>query len=52
MSLLLTFLGEYIWSRSRDPAVLLALSIVVIVIEVLIVVGIGLGIEIFLPPYT
>ena len=39
MSLLLTFLGEYIWCRSQDPAVLLALSIVVNVREVLIVVG-------------
>jgi hypothetical protein len=39
MSLLLMFPGEYIRSRSRDPAVLLALSIVVDVIGVLIVVG-------------
>ena len=33
MSLLLMFPGEYIRSRSRDPAVLLALSIVVNVME-------------------
>ena len=39
MSLLLMFPGEYIWSRSRNPAVLLALSIVVNAMEVLIVVG-------------
>jgi uncharacterized protein YoxC len=37
--LLLTFPGEYIRSRSRDPAVLVALSIVVNIIEVLIRVG-------------
>jgi len=39
MSFLLMFPGEYIRSRSRDPAVLLALLIVVNVMEVLIVVG-------------
>jgi len=39
MSLLLMFLGEYIRSQSRDPAVPMALLIVVNVVEVLIVVG-------------
>jgi selenophosphate synthetase-related protein len=33
------FPGEYIRSRSRDPAVLLALSIVVNAIDILIMVG-------------